>query len=127
MSIKQTVTNKRMLGAVYEAAAARYLSRQGCLILETNFRCREGEIDIIAMENNFLIFVEVRYRSSKKGGGALASVNKTKQKKICHTAICYLACHIHRFDIPCRFDVIGIEGKKIYWVKNAFPFHRTMK
>ena len=116
--------NKRQTGARYEKMAAEYLESRGLFILERNYRCRQGEIDLIAREGEFLAFVEVKYRQGKEKGTSLEAVDKRKQRRICRAARCYLACSVGDMDIPCRFDVVGIDGKeeKISWIKNAFDF-----
>lgn len=110
--------NTRSKGTFYEAAACEYLKKQGVVILQCNFSCRMGEIDIIARDGDCVIFTEVKYRKSEAHGEALAAVGYTKQKKICRCAMVYCMCHpnIGRF----RYDVIAITDTKIEWIKNAF-------
>lgn len=116
--------NKRQTGTYYEELAAEYLKGQGLSVIEKNFRCRQGEIDLIARDGEYLVFVEVKYRQSEREGSSLAAVHKRKQRVICRTAWYYLAFCVGNMDIPCRFDVVGIDGKEeeISWVKNAFDF-----
>lgn len=111
--------NRRHTGAVYEQAAGYYLEQQGFEIVEYNYRCRVGEIDIVARDGEYLVFCEVKYRKSGAGGGALAAVNRKKQQTIYRCAEYYLAERRLK-KIPCRFDVIGIEEGRILHVKNAF-------
>ena len=87
-----------------------------------NYRCRFGEIDLIARDNEYLVFIEVKYRKGSWSGRALEAVNFAKQKTICKVARYFLAVEYHNVDIPCRFDVVGIDDKKVYWVKNAFEY-----
>lgn len=90
-------------------------------MLETNYRCRFGEIDLIARDGETLVFVEVRMRRSQAFGGAAASVTPAKQRRLVQAARHYLA---GRRSMPaCRFDVLlldGLDGRNIEWLKNAF-------
>lgn len=114
--------NQRSLGGSYEQMAADFLSKHGYQILERNFRCRTGEIDIIARDGDFLAFVEVKYRSSMNYGGPMAAVGLKKQHTISRTAAFYLLARHMRMDTPCRFDVVGILPDRIVLQKNAFPY-----
>ena len=111
-------------GRAAERLAECYLRKQGVLILERNWRCRFGEIDLIAREGDTLLFVEVRLRSALYYGGAAASIDHYKQKKLQITALCYLkaleACPV------CRFDAVAIDAQKnIHWLKNILPMRVT--
>lgn len=112
--------NKRQTGADYEAQAAEWLEEQGFRILERNYRCRQGEIDLIAMDGACLVFVEVKYRSGSRSGHPGEAVDVRKQRRIARTAVHY--CYKNK--IPdtqaCRFDVLGILGDEIEYYKNAF-------
>lgn len=112
--------NKRQTGSEYEQKAAEYLEAKGMQILHRNFRIRSGEIDLIARDGRYLVFVEVKYRKDKRKGTALEAVNPRKQQTIIATARYFL--HRYRFaeDTPCRFDVIGITDEEINYVQNAF-------
>lgn len=112
--------NKREIGAAYEKQAVDFLQKKGYEILETNFRCRQGEIDIIAKEKEYLVFVEVKYRKDTRAGSGFEAVDYRKQQKIIQTARYYLYCHQLGEEIPCRFDVIGICQDKITLIRNAF-------
>nr|WP_294663857.1 YraN family protein [uncultured Blautia sp.] len=115
--------NKRRVGAFYEQMAADYLVSQGVMILDRNYRNRQGEIDLIGMTaDNWLIFVEVKYRSTKCSGSPLAAVNAHKQRIISRVAVEYLKNRYKSMDVRCRFDVVGIEGDNICWIRNAFDF-----
>lgn len=113
-------------GAKAEQAAARFLQQQGLQLLEKNFRCKSGELDIIFREGNTLVFVEVRYRRNIAYGYPAETVNRKKQKKLLTTAKYYL--QIHAPHVQCRFDVIEVTlqhkaGKQRFefnWIKNAF-------
>lgn len=93
------------------------------MILERNYRSRLGEIDLIGMTaDGWLIFVEVKYRSSEYSGNPLAAVDSKKQWVISRVAVEYLKNRYRSMDVRCRFDVVGIERDEICWVKNAFDF-----
>lgn len=111
--------NKRQTGAAYERAAGYYLEQLGFEILEYNYRCRAGEIDIIAKDGDYLVFCEVKYRSDSKTGSPAEAVDCRKQRTIFRCAMQYLTQR-HLEEIPCRFDVIGIEGTEVTYIKNAF-------
>lgn len=113
--------NKRRIGARCEQEAGAYLEKQGYRIVRYNFRCRTGEIDIIAWDGEYLVFCEVKYRSGTATGHPLEAVGLKKQKVISKCAAYYLVTE-HLGDVPCRFDVVGIEGNKITLVKNAFEY-----
>ncbi|WGL17952.1 YraN family protein [Microbulbifer bruguierae] len=112
------------IGTKMEGLAEQHLIAAGLRIVERNFRGRFGELDLIARDGNTLVFVEVRYRRNRMFGGAVASVDFRKQRKLIATANGYL--QYRRLDCPCRFDVISIElgGRaedlKIDWIQNAF-------
>lgn len=111
--------NQRKVGNVYEQAVGYYLEQQGYEILEYNYRCRMGEIDIVAQDGEYLVFCEVKYRRSHGAGSPLEAVDQWKQKTIWKVAQHYLMMH-RLTEVPCRFDVIGIEDGKIIVIKNAF-------
>lgn len=114
--------NKRKLGGSYERQAASFLQSRGLNILEYNFRCRLGEIDLVARDGAYLVFVEVKYRGFQSAGSSLEAVDRHKQRMICKTAAYYLLTKCHTCDIPCRFDVVGFDGQQIRWIRNAFDF-----
>ena len=114
--------NTRKIGTVQEQRVAGWLKQHGYDIVEHNFSCRFGEIDLIARDGEYLVFVEVKYRKDNSSGYSLAAVNPAKQKTICKVARYFLAVEYHNVDIPCRFDVAGIDGDEIHWVKNAFEY-----
>lgn len=112
--------NNRAKGSRYEERAAAYLTQQGLTVLERNYRCRLGEIDIIARDQSCLCFVEVKYRSKTCTGYPAEAVHAAKQRKIFQTAGVYLKQHHISFHTPCRFDVISIIGEEISYIRNAF-------
>lgn len=114
--------NNRKTGQIYEDKAVEYLKGRGYRILEQNFRIRTGEIDIIAMEGEIIVFVEVKYRENSGLGDPLEAVNPHKQRRISRTALYYCACH-GTGDRECRFDVIGFLGDgRMEHIRNAFDF-----
>lgn len=111
--------NNRKVGTDYEQAVGYYLEQQGYLILEYNFHCHNGELDIIAKDGDYLVFCEVKYRQNGKKGSPLEAVGRKKQRTLYQCALYYLT--VKQIDgCPCRFDVIGIEGGRITHIKNAF-------
>ena len=114
--------NRRQTGADYEELACRYLRAQGYRIRQTNYRCRQGEIDIVAMDGQELVFIEVKYRASESGGGPLSAVTYRKQRTISRVALYYLFQHHLPDTTPCRFDVIGITDEKVTLIKDAFDY-----
>lgn len=98
---------RRSLGQAAEAAAAEWLGRRGYEILERNYRCRAGEIDIIARNDGELVFIEARSRSNLEFGLPEESVGRAKRRKLRQVAAWYLK-ERGQSDAFCRFDVIGI-------------------
>ena len=111
-----------MVGDSKELLACRYLSEQGAHILERNFRCRQGEVDIIAKDGDVLCFIEVKYRSGTSQGGAAAAVTYAKQRAISKAALFYLMKHDMSADVAMRFDVVTIDGENHKIIKNAFDY-----
>ncbi|MDH3715388.1 MAG: YraN family protein [Gammaproteobacteria bacterium] len=111
------------LGARAEAAARVHLQRHGLALLQSNYRCRWGEIDLIMQHADAIVFVEVRFRSHDYFGGGLASIDKRKQRKLVRTARHYLQ-HSANTDCKARIDVVscapGTRGElQISWLANA--------
>ena len=113
--------NKRKTGSRYEKQAAAFLEKQGVRILERNFFCRSGEIDLVARDGNYLVFVEVKYRATAVSGEAAAAVDIRKQRRISRAAQFYLLRYGYG-EPPCRFDVVAIDGEEIHWIRNAFDY-----
>lgn len=112
--------NKRQIGNLYENKARKYLSNNGYVILEQNYRTKIGEIDIIARNENYLCFIEVKYRDEKSLATGLYAVDKAKQKTIYNVAKMYMLENKIDDDTACRFDVISVDGSDIELIKNAF-------
>lgn len=114
--------NKRRLGAVHEKRVAEYFRQQGYRILEQNFRCHFGEIDLIAQKDGYIVFVEVKYRSSDSFGTPMAAVDRKKQRRISNTASYYLYSRHWPTDTACRFDVAAVSDQSIQIIENAFYY-----
>ncbi|ABX42759.1 YraN family protein [Lachnoclostridium phytofermentans] len=112
--------NKKVEGLTKETEAANYLSEQGYQILARNYRCRLGEIDIVARENGYLVFVEVKYRTNVEKGFPEEAITIQKQRRITNTAKYYLLVNRLPESTPCRFDVVVMLKEEIRLIKNAF-------
>ena len=107
-------------GARAEELCAELLRKAGLRILARNWRCRHGEIDLVAEENGALVFAEVRFRRDARFGGAAESITAAKRARLVAAARLYLAA---RSEVECRFDVLlldALEGGRIRWIRNAF-------
>lgn len=112
--------NKKTTGSRYEKLVAAFLQKQGIRILEMNYRCRSGEIDIIAKDGDFLVFVEVKFRTTKTAGSSLEAIDRKKAAQVRRVASVYLYTHRYPEDTPCRFDAAGIDGDTVTYIKDAF-------
>lgn len=114
----------QVMGDHYEAWAARLLTESGCQILARQLRCRFGEIDLVVRQGSILVFVEVRSCRNTRYGGAAASVDHAKQKRIILTARWWLNAlrrdHFGGKLPPCRFDLIAFESDTPIWIRDAF-------
>lgn len=111
-------------GAAAEQAAADWLVAHGLTVLQRNYSCRRGEIDLIAWDGEHLIFAEVRYRSRSDYGRPEETVDRRKQGRIIAAAQWYLIEHPQYEQSPCRFDVLvnndhQVDGQ-FNWIKDAF-------
>ena len=109
----------RLKGIFYEKIAQNYVKSLGYKILETNFSNKIGEIDIIAQDKDYLVFIEVKSRASEKFGRPSEAVNYAKQTKIRRVAESYLIKK-HLNNQFCRFDVLEILENDINYIINAF-------
>jgi len=114
--------NKREKGSKYESMAVDFLEKKGYRILEKNYRCKQGEIDIIAQDGRYLVFIEVKYRSTMAHGSAATAVFYKKQQNISRVAAFYLLRHQLSEETPCRFDVVAIDGDNVQHYENAFEY-----
>lgn len=115
--------NRRKVGTDGESLAAAFLEKQGVSILERNYRSRNGEIDLIGRDGEYLVFFEVKYRRNADMGYPEEAVGSAKQRQICRVADYYRLVKRLPLQTAVRYDVIAIEGEQIRWVKNAFPHH----
>lgn len=96
------------------------MKAKGYTIINKNYRCRIGEIDVVAREDGYLVFIEVKYRSSSKSGYPHEAISYHKMNKIINTARYYMLVNKIDYETPCRFDVVTFLGKEIQVIKNAF-------
>ncbi|KQQ30975.1 hypothetical protein ASF61_17220 [Duganella sp. Leaf126] len=109
-------TAQQQLGQLGEDRALAYLLAQGLVLVERNFRCKAGEIDLIMRDGAHLVFVEVRRRAAGSFGGAAASVTAAKQQRLVHAAQFYLLRQ--RPLPPCRFDLVALDGDRLAWLRH---------
>lgn len=115
----------KFLGDNYETRAALWLQEQGLELLTRNFRTKSGEIDLIALHADTLVFIEVRARNNGHYASAAASVDRRKQQRLLRTAQLFLQRHPQWQKMPCRFDVLTFEppqsgsGQAIRWIRSA--------
>lgn len=112
-------------GQQAEQWAERHLLAQGLQTLARNWRCKRGELDLVMLDGDTVVFVEVRYRLHARWGGAMGSVDAGKRQKLVLAARYFLLKEARWADAPCRFDVVAIEGSDasaagLNWLKNAF-------
>lgn len=123
-SPKRSLQQQR--GDAAESAALAVLEQAGLRLLARNARYTVGELDLIVLDGDTLVFVEVRQRKSEAFGGAAASLDARKQRKCALAAQCWLKQHPHYAALPCRFDAVLFSGVapnwQFQWLKNAFQF-----
>lgn len=110
-------TELQEIGRGGEDRALAYLQQHGLTLVERNFLCKTGELDLVMRDGQHLVFVEVRERNNPLYGGAAASISPAKRRRILRAAQFYLL----RFAKmpPCRIDVVAIDGARINWLRNA--------
>ena len=117
-------TDKKTIGQHWEKVAIDYLQAKGLKLIKSNFNTKYGELDLIMKDNQYLVFVEVKFRNNSRFGGAVSAVTTSKQKKILKTAQVYLQQQgLNAYNTPCRFDIVAIDGSKpikINWLRDAF-------
>lgn len=109
-------------GRHYEETAYQYLEKAGMKMLQKNFRCRQGEIDLIGLHKGCLVFVEVKFRGSTKSGMPEEAVGEAKQKKICRASDYFRMKHPQLSRMQVRYDVLALCREEIRWHQNAFPY-----
>ncbi|GGE84304.1 YraN family protein [Massilia psychrophila] len=104
-------------GRAWEDAALAHLQKGGLVLVEANFTCKGGEIDLVMRDGATLVFVEVRQRAAAAHGGAAASITPAKIRRLVRAASVYLL----RFPQPpeCRFDVVAIDAGQLAWLRNV--------
>lgn len=116
-----TTTLQQKIGRKAEDRALLYLQKAGLELVERNYRCRWGEVDLILHDQQTLVFVEVRYRRSARFGSAAESVDPQKQRKVVQTAESFLQRNPHWARQPARFDIVALEEpNRVEWIQNAF-------
>ncbi|MEI3280099.1 MAG: YraN family protein [Eubacterium ramulus] len=114
--------NTHELGTTQEQRVADWMQQRGFYIVEKNFRCKFGEIDLIAKKDGYLIFVEVKYRSNEQYGAPREAVDWRKRQRISNAAVFYLKRYGYSMEHPCRFDVAEVSQDSIYLMENAFDY-----
>ncbi|KGJ91227.1 YraN family protein [Colwellia psychrerythraea] len=113
------------IGKITEQLAEQYLTKQGLNLIDKNYHCRQGEVDLIMLDGDTYVFIEVKYRKNKAFGGAIAAIPASKQQKVKHCVTFYLhQVGLNEYNTPCRIDVVALEGDianpQVTWLKNAF-------
>ena len=128
MTVGRSTSPTHQIGQQAEESALRFLQDQGFKLVEQNFHCKMGEIDLIVFKSKLLVFIEVRQRKSSLFGNAAASITLGKQRKISKTAAFFLQSHPEFESFDCRFDVIAIDvstrrnhqTSNMNWIEGAF-------
>ncbi len=125
MAGNATRTLARRRGNKAEQQAFKFLKANGLVPVAKNFRCRFGEVDHIMREDNCLVFVEVRYRTSSRFASAACTVDQHKQRKLVQTAASFLSQHSQFRNHTVRFDVLAFDKEperqcELQWIKDAF-------
>ena len=122
MGLSRTLPGER--GKAAETQACRFLINHGLVLVDRNYRCRHGEIDLIMRDGRCMVFVEVRYRNKHRFAGGAETVDHRKQSKLTATAMHYLQSHPGAAARPARFDVVAIDGglgeDRVDWIRDAF-------
>lgn len=110
-------------GQLYENHALDYLKARGLRLVERNYHCRLGEIDLIMLDADMLVFIEVKYRRRSDYGDSVEQVTSRKRQKLRNSARLYLSSHPRYTNAPCRFDVVAISpgagAAEVNWISNA--------
>jgi putative endonuclease len=126
--ILMTPYNRKEIGQLAEEAACRFLQAKGFQLLEKNFTCYNGEIDLIMQDQDDVVFVEVRLRHRDDFGSALESITQSKMTKLIKAATLFLQKKKWLYKRNSRFDVALVhslkENGQIDWIKNAFTVER---
>jgi putative endonuclease len=120
------LTDRRARGQAAETLARNHLEANGLRLLSQNWLCRRGELDLVMLDGDTVVFAEVRYRRHAGWGGALESVDARKREKLAYAAQQFLQQESRWAKYPCRFDVIAVDAMdgdsppRLTWLKNAF-------
>ncbi|MFN7097274.1 MAG: YraN family protein [Gammaproteobacteria bacterium] len=125
MSVLQKLTARQQKGAQAEQLAQQFLEQQGLQFITKNFRCKQGEIDLIMQDNDTIVFIEVRHRVRTDFGSAAESVTVSKQTKVIKTATLFMIQQKWYQQKAVRFDVVTLQGAlleapELNWIKQAF-------
>ncbi len=120
MTNETVMTTTKQTGDLYEERAVNYLKTMGYNIIERNFRCCYGEIDIIAVKDHLFVFTEVKVRRGSFSGSAGSAISYQKQRKIRITARYFLMTQNLQEWPPCRFDAALFENGRLSYIENAF-------
>lgn len=114
--------SSQQTGKDAERTALRHLERHGLRLLAQNWLCKRGELDLVMLDGDTVVFVEVRYRQHAQWGGALASVDARKRQKLIMAAQYFLQRESRWANYPCRFDVVAMDSATphLNWLRNAF-------
>ena len=116
--------SRRRQGNDAEQQACRWLQAQGLNLVANNWSSRHGELDLVMLDGQTLVFIEVRLRNQHHFGGAAASVTRSKQKRLLEAASLFLSDQSSWAEHPCRFDVLAMARQNqcytFTWIKNAF-------
>lgn len=117
-------TARQQAGDAGEARALEHLQEHGLRLIARNYRCKGGEIDLVMLDGATLALVEVRFRAGQRFGGAAASVDWRKQRRLIHAAEHLLLTRAQLRRYPARFDVVALSpgsgSVRVEWIKNAF-------
>lgn len=119
------LTERQKLGNQAERLSEQLLLKSGMRLLARNYRCKQGELDLVMRDADTVVFVEVRYRRKNQWGDAVETVDWRKQKRLIAAAHHYLLTHPHLADNSCRFDVVAAQGNpadpaSYRWIREAF-------
>lgn len=124
MADAEPALDRRARGDAVENSALDYLQRQGLRLVARNARARGGELDLVMLDGEALVFIEVRYRAGRGFGGGAASIDQGKRRKLVRAAQAFLLRHPQHAQAPCRFDVIDASGDpqapRLDWLRDAF-------
>lgn len=123
-ALKPSRNARRVAGTHWEKIAEAFLRKQGLRLIERNFSCRFGEIDLVMEDRDTVVFIEVKYRGNRSHGSGANAVDFHKQGRISRTAAFFLRMNPARAEQFCRFDVVSIDpdsdDQEISWIQNAF-------